>query len=100
MLRQLGITKDDLTRKSVRCRRLLIRCGFGRSAKRVATALKLALHRAISEGKVTKASLARSLGADEKEARRILDPRAQTKVATLERALTVLGKRAVLTIEG
>ena len=41
---------------------------------------------------------ARRLGLDEKEARRMLDPRHGTKVSTLERALHLLGKRVELVV--
>ena len=40
--------------------------------------------------------LAQALGVDEKEVRRILDPRHNTKLTTLERTLIALGKRPVL----
>jgi antitoxin HicB len=42
---------------------------------------------------VSKSELARRLGLDEKEARRMLNPRYATKVAALERVLHALGKR-------
>ncbi|WP_013334778.1 hypothetical protein [Gloeothece verrucosa] len=54
-------------------------------------ALKGALNIAMSQAQLTKVELARRLGVDEKEARRILDPSHPTKVSTLERALAVLG---------
>ena len=43
--------------------------------------------------KVSKTELARRLGLNEKKARRMLDPKHQTKVPTLKRALHALGKR-------
>ncbi len=43
--------------------------------------------------------LAKRMAVDEKEARRILDPRSGTKVPTLERALAALGKRAALSVD-
>lgn len=59
----------------------------------VTTAMKAALTLAMRERGVSKTELARMLQLDEKEARRILDPRHTTKVNTMERALHVLGKR-------
>lgn len=59
----------------------------------VATAMKAALYVTMQEQGVTKSDLARLLQLDEKEARRILNPKHATKVSTLERALHSLGKR-------
>lgn len=59
----------------------------------VTTAMKVALYLAMHEQQVSKVELARLLQLDEKEARRILDPRHGTKVHTMERALHLLGKR-------
>jgi antitoxin HicB len=42
---------------------------------------------------------ARRLGNDEKEVRRILDPRHPTKLPALTEALHVLGKRLVIAVE-
>jgi antitoxin HicB len=64
----------------------------------IGTAMKAALHVSMREQNVTKADLARRLGLDEKEARRMLDPRHGTKVSTLERALHLLGKRVELVV--
>ena len=52
-----------------------------------------ALVRALRERKMTKTAFARLIGRDEKEARRILDPKHATKLATLSEALHALGKR-------
>lgn len=65
----------------------------------VATALKAALYLEMREKRVSKSQLARKLGVNEKEARRILDPHHATKVPTLERALAVLGKRITVEIQ-
>ena len=59
----------------------------------VTTAMKVALTLAMREQGVSKTELARMLQLDEKEARRILNPRHPTKVITMERALQALGKR-------
>jgi antitoxin HicB len=64
----------------------------------IGTAMKAALYQAMREQGVTKAELARRMALDEKEARRMLDPRHTTKVPTLERALHVLGKRVELVV--
>ena len=62
------------------------------------TAMKAALYIAMREQNVSKTELARRLGLDEKEARRMLDPKHGTKVPALERALHALGKRVELVV--
>jgi len=64
----------------------------------VGTAMKAALYVSMQEQNVSKADLARRLGLDEKEARRMLDPKHGTKVPALERALHALGKRIELVV--
>ena len=64
----------------------------------VGTAMKAALYVSMREQNVSKAELARRLGLDEKEARRMLDPKHVTKVPALERALHALGKRIELVV--
>jgi len=64
----------------------------------VGAAMKAALYVSMQEQNVSKAELARRLGLDEKEARRMLDPRHGTKVPALERALHALGKRIELVV--
>jgi antitoxin HicB len=64
----------------------------------VGTAMKAALYVSMREQNVSKAELARRLGLDEKEARRMLDPKHETKVPALERALHALGKRIELVV--
>lgn len=64
----------------------------------VGTAMKAALYVAMQEQNVSKTELARRLGLDEKEARRMLDPKHGTKVPALERALHALGKRVELVV--
>ncbi|MBI5922334.1 MAG: type II toxin-antitoxin system HicB family antitoxin [Betaproteobacteria bacterium] len=64
----------------------------------VGTAMKAALFVSMQEQNVSKAELARRLGLDEKEARRMLDPKHGTKVPALERALHALGKRVELVV--
>lgn len=62
------------------------------------TAMKAALYMTMREQNVSKSELARRLGLDEKEARRMLDPKHGTKVPALERALHALGKRVELVV--
>ncbi len=62
----------------------------------IQTALKAALYLAMKEAAMSKLQLARLLEVDEKEVRRILDPRHGTKLLTIERALAALGKRVEL----
>ena len=61
-------------------------------------AAKAALYQAVREAGLTKVALAALLAMDEKDVRRMLDPRHATKIATLDRALKALGKRLELTV--
>jgi antitoxin HicB len=62
-------------------------------------AAKLALLDAVREKGISQRAFARLIGKDEKEARRILDPRHATKLATLTAALRKLGQRLVIAVE-
>jgi antitoxin HicB len=62
------------------------------------TAMKAALYITMREQNVSKSELARRLGLDEKEVRRMLDPKHGTKAPALERALHALGKRVELVV--
>ena len=62
-------------------------------------AAKLAVLEAFAEAGISKVELARRLGKDEKEVRRILDARHPTKLPALTEALRVLGKRLVVAVE-
>lgn len=62
-------------------------------------AAKAALYLAVSEAGMNKSDLARRLGCDEKEVRRMLDPRHPTKLPRIEEALAVLGKRLSVSLE-
>lgn len=64
----------------------------------VGSAMKAAIYLAMKEQGLSKTDLARRLALDEKEARRILDPRHPTKMPTLERALHALGKRVEVVV--
>jgi antitoxin HicB len=65
----------------------------------VTTAIKAALYLAMHEYGISKSELARLMELDEKEARRILDPRHSTRISTMERALHMLGKRVEVVVE-
>jgi len=64
----------------------------------ITTALKAAVYLSMREQQVSKSELARRMDIDEKEARRMLDPRHPTRVPALERALAVLGRRAEIAV--
>jgi len=59
-------------------------------------AAKTALYLAISEGQITKVELAKRLHCDEKEVRRLLNPRHPSKLPRIESALAVLGRKLVV----
>jgi antitoxin HicB len=63
------------------------------------TALKVALYRTIRENQLSKVALAKRLGYDEKEVRRLLNPDHASKVQRIEGALESLGKKIVISIE-
>jgi antitoxin HicB len=65
----------------------------------IQTALKAALYLAVRDMGVGPAELARRLGINEKEARRLIDPRHASKAATLEQALRALGRRLAVEVE-
>lgn len=62
-------------------------------------AAKLAVLEAFAASGKSKSELARLLGKDEKEVRRILDPLHRTKLPTLAAALEALGHRLVVGVE-
>ena len=59
-------------------------------------AAKLAVLEAFAAAGISKTELARRIGKDEKEVRRILDPTHPTKLPALTAALRALGKRLVV----
>lgn len=61
-------------------------------------AAKAALYQAVREAGITKVALAKRLDVDEKDVRRMLDPRYATKIPALDRALAALGKRLEITV--
>ena len=62
-------------------------------------AAKLAVMDAVRAAGITKSEFARRIGKDEKEARRILDPKHPTKLTTLAEALRKMGQRLVIGVE-
>ncbi|MDI6834827.1 MAG: type II toxin-antitoxin system HicB family antitoxin [Rhizobiaceae bacterium] len=62
-------------------------------------AAKIAVIETFLETQCTRTELARRLGKDEKEVRRILNPDAPTKLPALAAALAAMGKRLVIGLE-
>ena len=60
--------------------------------------LKAALYLTMKEEGINKSELARRMGSDEKDVRRMLDPRHPTKAPAIERALAFLGRRVIVEI--
>jgi len=63
------------------------------------TTAKAALYVAMSEAGITKVQLAKRLGVDEKEVRRLLDPHYGSKLPRIAQAISVLGRRLVIGLE-
>ena len=63
------------------------------------TGAKAALYIALQETKVTKAELAKRLHCDEKEVRRLLDPRLLSKLHRIEAALAAVGQHLVVGLQ-
>lgn len=63
-------------------------------------AAKLAVLESFAAAGISKSELARRIGKDEKEVRRILDPKHPTKLPALTIALHALGKRLVVGVTG
>ncbi len=61
----------------------------------LSTSLKAALYMAMREDGISKSELARRMAIDEKEVRRMLDPRHPSKTPGIERALACLGRSVV-----
>jgi antitoxin HicB len=73
--------------------------GLVRIAVEPEVVAKLAVIEAVRMAGITKSEFARRIRKDEKEARRILDPRHPTKLPTLTAALRRLGQRLVIAVE-
>jgi len=63
------------------------------------TVAKAALYVAMREAGVSKVQLARRLGVDEKEVRRLLDPHYGSKLPRIAEAIRLLGKQLVIGLE-
>jgi antitoxin HicB len=68
-------------------------------AVEAAVAAKLAFLDAFREAGISKSEFGRKIGKDEKEVRRLLDPKHATKLSTLTEALGVLGQRLIVSVE-
>ena len=62
-------------------------------------AAKLAFVDAFREAGISKSEFGRRIGKDEKEVRRLLDPKHPTKLSTLTAALGILGQRLIVGVE-
>lgn len=60
---------------------------------------KAALYVAMQEAGITKVQLAKKLGVDEKEVRRLLDPHYGSKLPRIAQAINALGRRLVIGLE-
>lgn len=65
----------------------------------VQMAAKAALYLTVREIGITKVELARRLQCDEKEVRRLLDPRHPSKLPRIEAALSAVGRRLVVGLQ-
>jgi antitoxin HicB len=65
----------------------------------VQIAAKAALYLAIQEVGITKTELARRMDCNEKEVRRLLDPRHSSKIPRIETAMSLVGKRLIIGFE-
>jgi antitoxin HicB len=65
----------------------------------VETVAKAALYSTLREAKITEVQLAKWLGIDEKEVRRLLDPHYHSKLPRIAEAISLLGKRLVISLE-
>ena len=65
----------------------------------VESVAKAALYSTLRDANITKAQLAKRLGIDEKEVRRLLDPHYHSKVPRIAEAISLLGKRLVISLE-
>lgn len=63
------------------------------------TAAKTALYLAVRQAHLTKVELAERLHCDEKEVRRLLDPRHASRLSRLEWALAALGQQLVIGVK-
>ena len=64
-----------------------------------ATVAKAALHVAMRQAGISKIQMAKRLGVDEKEVRRLLDPHYGSKLQRIAKAISLLGQRLVIGVE-
>lgn len=62
-------------------------------------AVKLAFYICFIDGGLTKSELAKRLGIDEKEVRRMLDPKYPSKLPRLAKGIAVFGKRLQISLD-
>ncbi|MCL6706862.1 type II toxin-antitoxin system HicB family antitoxin [Pseudomonas sp. R2.Fl] len=62
-------------------------------------AAKIAVIETFQQAGISQSELARRIGKDEKEVRRVLDPNVRTKLPLLEAALAAMGQRLVIGLE-
>ncbi len=75
------------------------RRGEHRLAPPAETVAKAALYVAMRESGTSNVQLARRLGVDEKEVRRLLDPHYASKLPRIAQAIALLGKRLVIGLD-
>jgi antitoxin HicB len=63
------------------------------------TAAKAALYLALQEAKINKTDLARRLQCDEKEVRRLLNPRHPSKLPRIEAAMAAMGRNLIVGLQ-
>lgn len=63
------------------------------------TMAKAALYVAMREAGISKTQLAKRLGVDEKEVRRLLDPHYGSKLPRIAQAISALGRRLVVSLD-
>jgi len=63
------------------------------------TVAKAALYVAMRQAGISKVQLAKRLGVDEKEVRRLLDPHYGSKLPRIAKAISLLGQRLVIGVE-
>jgi len=85
--------RDDLPKASP------VRAGQYAVALPAHTAAKAALYLALRQTQLTQVELAARLQCDEKEVRRLLDPRHASKLSRLEAALALLGQQLVVGVQ-
>ena len=68
-------------------------------ARNIPVVLNAALYVAMRRAGISKLQLAKRLGVDEKEVRRLLDPHYGSKLPRIAKAISVLGQRLVIGVE-